>query len=77
MAERLADDYAEIAQRMRELAAERGDMQTATEDALCKPVCTTCYNDGWVATDRTTSGWTRCPACDTGYNKPRPPARRR
>ena len=39
MAERLADDYAEIAQRMRELAAERGDMQTATERPLLVQHC--------------------------------------
>jgi hypothetical protein len=76
MAERLADDYAEIAQRMRELAAERGDMQTATEPAPEGQYCPVCSGAGYVPTTRTTSGWTLCEQCDNVHRMPRPKARR-
>lgn len=72
MPDRIADDFVGIAQRLRELEAERGTLQPMPETTTVK--CAECRDLGWVSTTVTPSGWRRCTYCEAGYEKLRPGA---
>lgn len=61
---RIADDYASIAQQLNEIESQK----------IIK--CSDCFDVGWIASDMTTSGWSRC-HCDASYEKRRPPVKLR
>lgn len=70
---RIADDYSFIAQRLREVEAEKGVRQPIPEPKAAE--CYECLDGGWVPTDQSTSGWKRCHSCNKSYDISRPPIR--
>lgn len=70
---RIADDYSFIAQRLREVEAEK---MPQPEPVPVVYRCRDCIDMGWLLSNATSSGWKRCTYCDQGYDKPRPTPRR-
>jgi ribosomal protein L37AE/L43A len=61
MADPIANDFAHIAQRMREIEQQRkGDYD-----------CIRCHDGGWIKTIRE-DGWRTCPNCANPRGKTRP-----
>ena len=65
---RIADDYASIAARLRELSGRSGQAATQGECGLCD-------DRGWLWSG-TLLDWSRCPRCGLSQHRPKPPPRR-
>ena len=65
---RIADDYASIAARLRELGARSGQVAARVE-------CGVCDGKGWLWSG-TVLDWRRCPRCGLSQDHPKPPPRR-
>ena len=64
----IADDYASIAVRLRELEGRPGQVVTRVE-------CGVCDDRGWFWSGAALD-WRRCPRCGLSRNHPEPPQRR-
>ena len=64
----IADDYASIAARLRELGGRSGQAATQGE-------CGLCHDRGWLWSG-TLLDWSRCPRCGLSQPRPKPPRRR-
>jgi hypothetical protein len=75
---RIADNFVDIAQRLRELQAERDPLQAMPMPVRPEPHtiirCGDCRDTGWLPSNAPSSGWKRCHYC--GVDKLRPSARR-
>ena len=65
---RIADDYASIAARLRELGGRSGQVAARVE-------CAVCDDRGWLWSG-TILDWSRCPRCGLSQHRPKPPPRR-
>ncbi len=65
---RIAEDYASIAARLRELGGRSGQVTTRIE-------CEMCDDRGWLWSG-TLLEWSRCPRCGLSRLHPKPPPRR-
>ena len=73
---RIADDYSFIAQRLRDIEAEKMPQPEPTPQYAF--VCERCMDVGYIPSPQTSNGWVRClERCAASYDKPRPPAVRR
>ncbi len=64
----IAEDYASIAARLRELGGRSGQVAARVE-------CGVCDDRGWLWSG-TVLDWSRCPRCGLSQNHPKPPPRR-
>ena len=64
---RIADDYAWIAARLRELGGRSGQVAVRIECGLCD-------DRGWLWFG-TVLDWSRCPRCGLSQRRPKPPPR--
>jgi predicted Zn-ribbon and HTH transcriptional regulator len=64
----IADDYASIAARLRELGSRSGQAAMRVE-------CGACDDRGWLWSG-TVLNWSRCPRCGMSQHRPKPPPRR-
>jgi len=64
----IADDYAAIAARLRELGCPPRQVATQAE-------CRVCDDRGWLWSG-TLLDWSRCPRCGLSRHHPKPPPRR-
>ena len=65
---RIADDYASIAARLRELGGQSRQVATQVE-------CRVCDDRGWLWSS-TLADWRRCLRCGLSQHRPKPPPRR-
>ena len=64
---RIADDYASIAARLRELGGRSGQVAAQVECGMC---------DDRGGSSGTVLDWQRCPRCGLSQHRPKPPPRR-
>ena len=64
---RIAEDYAAIAARLRELDGRSTPAATQVE-------CRACDDTGWLRSG-TLLEWSRCPRCGLSQPRPKPPGR--
>ena len=64
----IAEDYASIAARLREMGGRSGQAATQGECGLCD-------DRGWLWSG-TLLDWSRCPRCGLSQHRPKPPPRR-